>query len=269
MLGKLMKHELRATSRIMLPLFAVVLVFTLGMSVVIRTAESVTNKILGLFYGLIGTGYGIALAAVMIGVVVLMVKRFRDNYLQDEGYVMLTLPVSSHQLIWSKALVSSIWFVLAGLLICLSAVIIGFVASYDTEFMTHLIKGWNLFLEQMKTYGINGPIVCLEMIILTLASLLGGCMMFYSALAIGHSFDRRKMLISVLVYVGMSFALSFITGSIMTMVDLNAFLDTLVASGTMAAMHAFFWINTAIVVVVGAVGYFLTNYFLKNRLNIE
>lgn len=55
----------------------------------------------------------------------------------------------------------------------------------------------------------------------------------------------------------------------MTMVDLNAFLDTLVASGTMAAMHAFFWINTAIVVVVGAVGYFLTNYFLKNRLNIE
>lgn len=39
-----------------------------------------------------------------------MVVRFRNNLMTDEGYLMFTLPVSVHQLLWSKLLVSMLWF---------------------------------------------------------------------------------------------------------------------------------------------------------------
>ena len=40
-----------------------------------------------------------------------MVVRFRNNLMTDEGYLMFTLPVSVHQLLWSKLLVSMLWFI--------------------------------------------------------------------------------------------------------------------------------------------------------------
>ena len=111
MLGKLMKHELRATSRTMLPL----LLLTLLLSIFLRIAMAVMPRtdapIVGVLYGLLITAFVLAIIGTAVFSVVLMVARFHKNPMTDEGYPMFTLPVSVHQLLWSKLLVSMLWFV--------------------------------------------------------------------------------------------------------------------------------------------------------------
>lgn len=111
MLGKLMKYELRATGRMMLPLFLLTLllgVFTrMSTAVVQHTHTNITESLNMLLI----FAFVLALIGTAVFSVILMVMRFRNNLMTDEGYLMFTLPVSVHQLLWAKLLVSMLWFV--------------------------------------------------------------------------------------------------------------------------------------------------------------
>ena len=101
MLGKLMKYELRATSRTMLPLLLLTLllsVFTRMTSAVVQSGHS---KFITVINTLLIFAFFLALIGTAVFSVVLMVVRFRNNLMTDEGYLMFTLPVSVHQLLWS------------------------------------------------------------------------------------------------------------------------------------------------------------------------
>ena len=50
-----------------------------------------------------------------------LIQRFYKNLLRDEGYLMLTLPASVHQQVWSKLIVSSVWFIITGVVVGLFA----------------------------------------------------------------------------------------------------------------------------------------------------
>mgnify|MGYP004511244035 FL=1 len=113
MLRKLIKHEFRATSRIMWPIFAGMLALTL----VMRAAMYMTNRYWGGFdtarffstlYSLLFLAYIFGLAALCLAPLVLSAVRFRNHILKDEGYLTLTLPVNMHQLLTSKLLVSAV-----------------------------------------------------------------------------------------------------------------------------------------------------------------
>ncbi|MEG2038057.1 MAG: hypothetical protein RRZ93_08705, partial [Ruthenibacterium sp.] len=84
MLGKLLKHEFRATGRIMLPLFALLFVMSLGANFAVRIMDSSNSNFLNLLAGLIMTGFVIAIIGVSIMSGVLMIQRFYRNFLSDE-----------------------------------------------------------------------------------------------------------------------------------------------------------------------------------------
>lgn len=93
MLGKLLKYELKATSRTFLPIYGALILVALG------------NRLFRM--GNINLGFGLTTAIlvglfVALGVLTLMVtiQRFNRNLLGDEGYLMFTLPVGPNQLIF-------------------------------------------------------------------------------------------------------------------------------------------------------------------------
>lgn len=99
MLSKLIKHEFRATSRIMWPVFLGMLALTALM----RFSQLLLNGghipwLLQLIGVLLVIGFMMGLGALALSAV-----RWRDHVLKDEGYLTLTLPVSLHQLLISKA----------------------------------------------------------------------------------------------------------------------------------------------------------------------
>ena len=102
MLRKLLKHEFRATARIMLPLFGLLVLASVGANLSIRGMLDSDSTFLSTLGTILIMLFTVAIVAVGIMAFILMINRFYKNLLQDEGYVMMTLPVSIHQQIWSK-----------------------------------------------------------------------------------------------------------------------------------------------------------------------
>ena len=88
MLGKLLKYELKATSRVFIPLYIAILVVSIvnGLSLnleILNIQGLATIVLMCLFISL------------FVITIVVTIQRFNKNLLKDEGYLMFTLPVNS------------------------------------------------------------------------------------------------------------------------------------------------------------------------------
>lgn len=274
MLRKLMKHEFRATGRIMLSLFGVLLVTAVGANLSANRLLETDNPLFDVLGGLLIVAFAIAMAAVCLIAFALMIRRFHGNLLQDEGYVMMTLPVSVHQQIWSKLIVSTVWFaatIVVAILAC-------FVVAFNVELAQTVLGGFRLLVEEIARnitayYAVNGTIVVLEGIVVCVLGSFLLCLQFYTAMAIGYSFPGRKVLWSVGAFVGMEIVTSLVEGLVINLVNDSALHYALLGwtdgiSAT-AGLHLSMWFLIGLEVVYGAGYYAVTTYFLKKHLNLE
>ena len=272
MLRKLMKHEFRATGRIMLPLFLVVLVTAVGANISTRGLMEVENDFLDVLGFLLLTAFTLAIVSVCLVAFGLMIQRFHKNLLRDEGYVMMTLPVSVRQHVWSKLLVSMVWFVATIVVVVLAFLILVFEVGAVQQFFA----GVSDLLRELRLsdYTMCLGIFALELVVLLFFSCAGACLQIYAAMAIGHSFANHKVIWSVGVYFASQFALQLLGGGLIEIMDetgLDYVLTQAVqrSSSPIAATTAMMLVLIVIAVLFAALFYFLTTYFLKKRLNLE
>jgi hypothetical protein len=277
MLRKLLKHEFRASGRIMLPMYLIVLLSAAGSNLSIRLASSDSGSIpVSLFSAFVLLLFAAALIGICIMAVVLMVQRFYKNLLCDEGYIMLTLPVSVHQHIFSKLIASTVWFAATALVVLLGILLV----SFDVPFVAALAKGLRFLARQLEYLKL---LQTADLILLTaegvVIALLSGaviCLHFYAALAIGHSFSEKKVLLSIIFY----FVLQMVMQTLLSLCALGpiALMLTKLTEGIhfdlsarawMDYVHAIAGLTALITVIQGAVYYLLTAFMLKRRLNLE
>lgn len=271
MLRKLIKHEFHATGRTMLPLYLVLLLTAAGSNIAGRWMLDSQIFAVSLLGGLIIFAFIIAIFAVFVMAFWLMVQRFYKNLLQDEGYLMMTLPVSVHQHVWAKLTVSAVWF-----LATVSAVFLAFmVVAYDVGFFQeylNLIQDIFHGLRSLKiSEALNGTVILVEFAVLVFLGLAAFSLQFYAALAMGHSMANHKMAWSVGCFFGFQFAVQFL-GSLLLVglseVRLFRFLDRWDPS-PIVAVHVGLLMTIGLVVIYGAIFYIITIFFLKKRLNLE
>ena len=85
MLRKLIKHEFRATGRVMLPMYLILLVTAVGANLSTRGLLETDVWFLNFLGGAMVTAFAVAMFAVCIVSFVLMVQRLQRNLLGDEG----------------------------------------------------------------------------------------------------------------------------------------------------------------------------------------
>lgn len=273
MLRKLMKHEFRATGRIMLPLFGLLLVTALGANLSIRSLMDTENDFLNILGALVMVAFVVMMAAVCLLAFALMVRRFHKNLLEDEGYVMLTLPVSIHQHIWSKLLVSTVWFAASIAMVMLACIVLAF----DVELAQTVAAGFRMLMREIARnfsayYAVNGLAVVLEFLVICVLGAFGLCLKFYSAMSIGYSFPDRKVLMSVVAFFGMEIAVMLVGGLAMDLINDSQLHYALLGWGGISAtmgLHLSMWFIIGAEVLYGAVFYFITTCFLQKRLNLE
>ncbi len=274
MLRKLMKYELKATGRVMLPLYlAVVALAAVLRGLAVWSQALHYDAVTGfdpvrVLLTLVTAAFFLALVAVPIAAVVLMIIRFKTNLLSDEGYVMFTLPVSSHKLVWSKLLTSAVWFIGAALADCLGVLIL----AAEEGFLSGLWQGLrDLFAEMTAYYAANGVLVIVELVILVLVVCFTTCLEFYCPMAIGHSFARHKVLLSVVFFfvigaVRQAAGVALISAGVPFLGDMEALLSGLSPA---AAIHGGIWVITLTTAVCGAILYAITMRMLNRHLNLE
>lgn len=270
MLRKLIRHELRATSRIMLPLFLLSLVTAVGANVAMKKLLESESGFVSMIGGILMAVFVITIAAVCIVAFLLMIQRFYKNLLQDEGYVMMTLPVSVHQHIWSKLIVSLIWFVAAGLAVAASMLILFFDIELVGQFFEGFAMAWEDIVSAVKAEGAFSVLILgVELFVLLTGGMCLSCLQFYAPLAIGHSFSRRKMLLSVVFFFGIGIVMQFVNAFVGAAADATGLSEMFFSFRGMSSAHALMLVLLGYVLAVGAVHYFVTAHFLKQRLNLE
>jgi hypothetical protein len=266
MLGKLLKHEFRATARVMLPLFGVLLALSVPGNFSTRILDAEKTTLLSTLGGLVIAAFFIAMFAVCIMSVVIMVQRFHNNLLTDEGYLMFTLPVSVHSLVWSKIIVSVVWFIGTGIVVLLAMTAVTFRVEYLHDFAAQI---QDLFQHLTQLYSLNFAAISAELLFMMLLGGIALCLLFYAAMAVGYSFPRHKRLLSVVFFFAFQFAMQIF--ATLTVSDFgNRFYNiTVTPQNFMAAWHGIAGFAIVSELVYCAVFYVITVLSLKKRLNLE
>ncbi len=275
MLGKLLKHEFRATGRIMLPVLGAVLALAVMANFSIRFIQMVDNVFLTILLGLVIAAFVIGVIAAAVMTIVMMVSRFYRNLLKDEGYLMHTLPVNEHELIWSKLIVSLVWFAVTFLMIWL-VILLTVLIQTGTD-LGALLAGfpsWAEIREALARVGLRSGDLWLlggEVLLGAIIGSLSTCLHFYAAMALGHMFAKDKILLSIVFFVGLSFVLSMLETGLgmgvvfrMTQAELN--MDT--AQEMVRVVRGLGGRGLVMGLVQAALLYLATVLPLKKRLNL-
>lgn len=269
MLRKLLKHEFRATGRIMGPLYLIVLATAIGGNLSVRLMDDSSSRAINILAGLLMTAFVAAMIGVCVMSVVLMIQRFYKNLMGDEGYIMFTLPASIHQQIWSKIIVSTVWFAATAVAMMVAMLVL----VYDVGFMTQAIEALREILQYVTAYyALNGVAFFLELLVVCFLAGAVCCLQFYAAMAIGHSFANHKVALSVVFYFVLQFAMQLVFSFLVLGFDnvnfdwLNQMMENM---EFMPVIHLAMGVSAAAVVVYGALYYILTTFFLKKHLNLE
>ena len=257
MLGKLIRHEFRATARTMVPLFLILLAATICAFISVGFLKTGIFTVLSALFVFL---FFLAVFASSIMSLVLMIQRFYHNFLTDEGYLMFTLPVSIHSLMWSKLIVSTVWFFATGVAALLATRVS--MAQAITE--DNWRRFWGSIATEFSSLASIGYI--LECIVALLLGCVCLCLLFYAAMALGHSFARHKGLWSVLLAIGF-----MIVAQILGLTSLFSWFsaDNMQLMSTAVQMHASTGALLVAEVIYGTVFYFVTVLSLQKRLNLE
>lgn len=275
MLRKLMKHELRATARVMGPMLGLTLLSAVGGNVAVHNLLEADSALLSLLGSFMLTAFMATLAAVFIVSFALMIQRFYKNLLRDEGYLMMTLPVTVHEHILSKLFVSLIWAAAAAVVMALSMGILVFRIEYIENIMRELseiipqLKFKDLLLADYMGHAV---LYFVELILLLIAADSCLCLQLYAAMAAGHSFTHHKGALSVAAFFAFSTIWSVIRNGaamLLNWVDWEGLGLWLGALPEPARTHIVLLGATAMLLIPCALWYAVTAYFLKNRLNID
>lgn len=268
MLTKLIKHEFTATGRFMWVIYAAMVLLSVAANISVRLLDYAGNPVVRTLAGILIAAWGLSLFVGAIAIFVLLIKRFYQNLLTDEGYLMFTLPANVHHLVLSKLIVASIWYIVSILVLILSVMI----AVVDNEFLQEILRGFRLMFQGITArFALNGIAVLVEFLALLFVSIAGSCLMFYSAMSIGYGCVNHKALKSVLAYFVMWFVMEVIgvTGLIQVgnvWFRPDSFWTRLTG---MQAAHVGMMISIGVSFAVAVVFYVITVWNLKKRLNLS
>ena len=272
MLSKLIKHEFRATSRIMWPVFLGMLALTALM----RFSQLLLNGehipwLLQLIGVLLVIGFVVGLGALGLAPLVLSAVRWRDHVLKDEGYLTLTLPVSVHELLASKLIVSAVWYAAAFLVGVLSLMIATANWSsllYVPDFFGDFFKAFSQMDASLRGHAL---LILLELLGNFVMTISAASLVVYAAFSIGYSFNKHKTLwttILVLVF----FQLAQFTAIAMIGAFFNAnptrWMNLDVYSAPASVELLLLW-GMFGELLFAAAGYAVTWYFTTKKLNLE
>ena len=266
MLRKLMKYEIKATGRILLPLYGALIAFAL-INKIFFFGTTPLDKLNFEFLGGIPAAlsifaYGCIMAAIFIVTFFVIIQRFYKNLLGDEGYLMNTLPVPQWKNISSKLIIAMFWTIVSGIIAILSILIMVFNPQAFGDFFP---KFGELLSELYNHYGVNPYILGFEFIICALLQLAMNTLMIYSSISIGHLFNKRKILCSF----GAFIVLSLIMNAIASTIGVNYIKITPDVSSPFTMMHGVLFTGIIVNLVFLAIYFVITNYILKNKLNLE
>lgn len=270
MFGKLCKYEWKYMMRFFLPMWGVLLV--LGIINAFSAPHwlfDYSSKGLEIAGGLLFLALYLGFFAVVIVTTVVIIQRFYNGLLKDEGYLMFTLPVKSGALINSKLLVSVVLMFLTAVvgLVSIMTIVVSGIGWSD------FWDGFAWVFRESDLSGLEWTMIIFWFIVLILVCSASSLYKVYTAMALGHLAKKHRVGWSVAAYLGMTFLGSAICDVFLFNADWDSIGDILyrMINGMSVPQSIVTMELIAIVfyAVLSVVFFFVTRQILEKRLNLE
>lgn len=257
MLGKLLKYEIPAMGRKLLPLYVAWAATALFLGLTTQAAES-KNEFMVVISALLYTAIA---TAIFVMTIIMIVQRYSNSLLGDEAYFNHVLPVTVSEHIGNKAISATLWIfvtilvaVLTGLLIGIGAVIV----SGEFISLRELIQSFYQ-IDLPKHFGLY----VIEVLILTITGTVKTIMQIYAAITIGHQVQNRTTLASIGAYIGILIFESSVGRALLPL-----FINLEYGADGFVNFNRVFIPGFILAVIFSVIYFFICKYLMENRLNL-
>lgn len=258
-----MKHELKATARLLIPMDIILLCISMinHFTFQLGTKEGVPGLIVDFLINI----QGLFSIAILVVTAFFVIVRFYKNLLSDEGYLMFTLPVKVHQLITSKLIIALFWILIGFIVLLLSWGIV----VYNPGDMGLIIDAIQRSLSQLQLYfGSSWIFIAVECIILLLLVLVSNILLIYVSISVGQLFTKHRIIASFVSYGIFYTMIQWAMLAIMSGLSF-VFYDHIEINAISTIPQVIFPIAIGIMLIECIVFYLATNYIFQKKLNLE
>ena len=261
MLGKLLKYDFKASYRYLLVCYCVYIVLTVGFVLSVKgvdTASGVPGMILAFaFISLTFLWIGSIIGLVIL-TYILVIRRFYVNLVRDEGYLTLTLPVSTRMHMLSK-LLSGLCFIVLTAVVLMAGMMIVAAGLGGANVWEELAQALRDFFETFESF--YGALFFVNSVL----NFIRGILLIYFSICVGQMFAKHKIWGAIGAYLGLLIVLELFVfiGSLLFGIygGLNGIVRWFYGSST--------WGNTIYIIAQILVYFFLGAWILEKRANLE
>ena len=260
MLGKLLKYEIPAMGRKMLPLYIAwaAAAFILGLST--QSADSKSEFIVvisALLYTAIAT-------AIMVMTVIMIVQRYSNSLLGDEAYFNHVLPVTASAHIANKLISATLWVFVTILVAIATALLIGLGGMIVAG-----LHGVSIELPSLADLHLVLPehfgLYAIEVLILAVASSVKTIMQIYAAVTLGRQMPNHTTLASIGSFILIMMFESTVARMLMPMF-LRGWMQMDISNA--ASLQQVFIPALIGTVLFSALYFFICKYLMEKKLNL-
>ena len=263
MLGKLLKYDFKNLYKTLLPIYLITLVITI-LTVILNNLSD-TSNLFSTINALMMLSYTIILMVLVIGTFFLSIRDFYRDFATERGYLINTLPVKKSTIITSK-FITSVTTMLSSIVVMFISILILVIGNGE---WTNFANGIVNFFRDIPT---DAVVMLILMAVLMIVAYISGLAVCFLSIALGQLKNTNKLGFSFLAYIILyviyemyfTFALVFI-GTINP--DFVRSLDNEI--GIISSVNILFGILIGLVIIITTIITPITNYILKNKLNLE
>ena len=277
-LGKLIKYDFMDASKLIIP-------FYIGMGVmgiVIRVFwfillnEKIDERVrisTGVFQFMSYFGYVIAIIGIILMTYYAVIIRYYRSIYGNEGYLTNTLPIETYEIILAKLLTFFSWFVVNGIIIFFT---FWFIIPVEGIFKANIFRPEVLReIEMFLRHSVGTALIIgiISMLVMTIEKIL----FLFLCVSIANMVKSYRILTGVGAYIILGGVINLIKRMILTVSYIfdiknysNSYNNTDLE--TLRTFEYIFNTNLGLIfisIIFSIILFFIVNYLLKNKLNLE
>ena len=281
MLGKLIKYEFKACGRVFFPIYLVILILSIinGIYSQYGFIQSLKNNLSqkGSLLGVQGILTVVLLAlfvSLFVITIIFTIQRFKKSLLEDEGYLIFTLPVSSRNIILSKYIVSLIFVILSTLVAILSFMLMGiFIENYK---FARIMNMTGLIIINMINSD-KGILTAILVLILGLIIVYTNFVLsVYLSISVGQipKFNKHRSGIGVIAFFLINIIIGYVRSFINNIMPQNVWdgVENSLSSildNSIFTMNKYYWFMIITDIAIIGLLFYGINFILSKKLNLE
>lgn len=277
MLGKLLKYEMKASARTLLPLYLGTLIVAVICAVQAAMMVGTGNVNggwwiegpldSGVITGFIFLLFFALCVAIMVLTAMIAIQRFNKSLIGDEGYLMFTLPVTHAQLLNSKLIAGLLWVVVGTIVMGLASLIIFmpvFLAVPDMDWayfwseVQYMLSQYNPF-SQIALSVVAGLLTIVATILTVYLSIMIGQM---------EQCSKYRVAVSVVMFFVINWLFSLIGTSVLNVLSLDWNNYVVSAAEFSALYNKMMAVGIAGALIQCAICFAAVVWMMKKKLNL-